>query len=172
MSYGFDLVRLPPGTINRDEAYRKTAVEQERAASERNGESIGPLDPAKERAKQSLAASLMARHPSFKLFQRNYARLAKDRSIDEAEARRRYRTVELNDREHTIQIVLFDDAAGVSFSLGGDGSDGREALRIVWDCLEILEAEGGLSSFDSQMDRLVDLGTDFEVVAKATCKSG
>ena len=171
MSYGFDLARLAPGLADREEAYRKMAA-GEPVSVNRLGENIGPLDPAKEQVKERLAAALIARHPSLKRFHCDYASIAKEESTDESEARRRYRTVELNDKKRWVQIVIFDDEAGLSFSLGGSGAVCRKTLRMIWDCLEILETQGGFSTFDPQMNRLLDLSADFEMVAGRTCKPG
>ena len=42
---------------------------------------------------------------------------------------------------------------------------------MIWDRLEILEQQGGFTTFDPQMNRLPDLSADFETVAARTCKS-
>jgi hypothetical protein len=169
MSYGFDLVRLPSG-MDRDAAYRKVMAQQGSSASGEGGKDHGPLNPDKEQAKQTLAAALMAKYPSLKKFERNYAILAKEQSIDESEARRLYRDLELNDEKHSVQIILFDDAAGVSFSDAPPG-ECRQTVQALWDCLTVLETQGGFSTFDPQQDRLLDLSTDFESVLKQVCGS-
>lgn len=163
MSYGFDLVRLPAGG-DRDEAYqRKLEADEAVPLNE------GPIDPAEESEKRRLAAALMARHATLKLYQRDYATSAEALGVDEAEARRRLRNLELNDRQHGIQIQLFDDSAGVSLSPPGDAQSCARALRVAWDCLKVLESQGGFSTHDPQVGRVLDLKSDFAAVLKCAC---
>jgi hypothetical protein len=170
VSYGFDLVTLPSG-IDRNEAFRKKLEEQARAFQGVNPGSgeLGPVDPSKEQAKGRLAAALQARHPTLEVDTPDYSAIAKDKSISEAEARRRFRDVELNEHELSIQILLFDDAAGATFSFAGDPQACVNALRVLWDCLEILESDGGFSTYDPQIDKVLDLNSDFEAVLKCAC---
>jgi hypothetical protein len=171
MSYGLDLVRLPAG-VDRYEAYKQVLEEEEKKISlERNRGVVdhGPIDPLKEQLKQRLAAALIARHPTIELYRRDYSGIAKARGVDEAEARRLFRIVELNEKEMGFQILLFDDGAGASFSFVGQPQDCTRALRVLWDCLEILESEGGFSTYDTQIDKVLDLKTDFETVLKYAC---
>jgi Spy/CpxP family protein refolding chaperone len=76
--------------------------------SQGKGGRLDLIDPSKEQFKATLAAALMARHPTLRLYRRDYSRIAKARGIDEAEARRDFRTVELNDKKLGIPILLFD----------------------------------------------------------------
>ena len=169
MSYGFFLVRLPAG-VDRDEAYRQKLEEEDRVSDGKPDHvNPGPIDPRKEREKQRLAAALMARHPTLELYRRNYPTTARALGIDELEARRRFRHLELNEKQLSIQITLFDDAAGVSFSFDGDARGCARAARVLWDCLEILEFEGGFSTYDTQIDKILDLKSDFGIVLKQTC---
>ena len=167
MGYGFDLVHLPSG-VDRMEAYKKNLEEQEARALERSRglDNLGPLDPSKEQVKQRLATALMAKHPSLELSKRDYAKIAKARSIDEAEARRRFRNLEVNEKRWNIQINLFDDTAGISLAFVGDGEESRNALRVVWDCLQVLESEGGFSTYDPQAGKVLNLESDFDTVFK------
>jgi len=169
MSYGFDLVRLPAG-IDRYEAYNQL-LEEKNTVSVRNPDGVdpGPIDPVKEQLKQRLAAALMTRHPTIDLYRRDYSQIAKGRGVDEAEARRLFRTVELNDKEMGFQILLFDDGAGASFSFVGPPRECTPALQVLWDCLEVLESEGGFSTYDTQIDKILDLKTDFDIVLKYAC---
>src|SRR5215472_5352050 len=118
MSYGLDLVRLPSG-VDPDEAYGKRSEELEKRLAEGGSTDPGPIDPKKEEFKRRLAAALMARHPSLRLAQPDFAARARLHSIDVAEAKRRFRNLELNDDRHSVQILLFDDTAGVSFTSAG-----------------------------------------------------
>jgi hypothetical protein len=169
MSYGFDLVRLP-AVVERLEAY-KQILKAKNTESVRNPDGVnsGPIDPVAEKRKQRLAAVLTARHPTIVPYRRDYLQIAKGRGIDEAEARRLFRTVELNDKELGFQILLFDDGAGASFSFVGASQECTRAFRVLWDCLKLLESEGGLSTYDSQIDKVLDLKTDFDIVLRYAC---
>jgi hypothetical protein len=166
MSYGLDLVQLPSG-VDRNEAYKKI-LQREESLGGSIRDRLGPIDSSKEEKKQRLARALITCRPTLKMFKRDYARIAKTRSISESEARRLFRNVELNEEQLSIQIVLFDDGAGVYFSFN-ELHGCRQALQVLWDCLEILESEGGLSTFDPQIDRVLDLSTDFETVLECVC---
>jgi hypothetical protein len=169
MGYTFELVRLPPG-VDRDEAYKRLSEEREELLeNEINADRIGPISPAGEQAKRKLAAALMARHPSLEMYEHNYSQIAKTWSIPESEARRRFRNMELNDKKLAIQILIFDDAAGASFSFLGDPQHCTSAVRVLWDCLRVLESEGGFSTYDPQIGRLLDLDSDFDDVRKCAC---
>jgi hypothetical protein len=170
MSYGLNLVRLPAG-IDPGVAYAQYQEEQVRyyEAGLSAADRLGPIDPAKEERKERIAAALMASDPSLRKFERNYARIAAGESISEAEARRRFRNIELNDRQHSIQIELFDDEAGVSFSFTGKGEDCIAAVRTLWGCLQVLESEGGYRTYDPQIARVLDLHCDFDAVCASFC---
>lgn len=172
MSYGLNLVRLPAG-IDPAVAYAQHQEEQVNIyeAGLSAADRLGPIDPNKEEHKERIAAALIASNPDLKKFERNYARIAAEESIGEAEARRRYRNVELNDHRHSIQIELFDDDAGVSFSFTGKGEDCIAAVRTLWGCLQVLEAEGGYRTYDPQIARVLDLNADFDAVLSGFCSA-
>lgn len=169
MSYGLYLVRLPTG-VDPYEAYELILENQERTLEREPGNiNPGPIDPQQEQLKQRIASTLMARHPTLKMYRRDYSGIAKARGIDETEAHRLFRDMELNEDKLHIQITLFDDAAGVSFSYVGKMKECTHALRVLWDCLEILESEGGFSTYDTQMNKILELKFDFENVLKYAC---
>jgi hypothetical protein len=172
VSYGLNLVRLPAG-IDSGVAYTQYQEEQARnyEAGLNAADRLGPIDPAKEERKQRLAAALVASNPDLKKFERNYARIAAEESISESEARRRFRNVELNDHRHSLQIVLFDDEPGVSFSFTGKGEDCVDAVRTLWGCLQVLESEGGYRTYDPQIGRVLDLNSDFDSVRSSFCSA-
>jgi hypothetical protein len=172
MSYGLNLVRLPAG-IDPGVAYAQYQEEQARYydAGLSAADRLGPIDPAKEERKERMAAALIASDPDLKRFERNYARIAASKSISEPEARRRFRNVELNDDRHSIQIELFDDEAGVSFSFTEKGEDCAAAVRALWGCLQVLEAEGGYRTYDPQMGRVLDLHSDFDAIRSGFCSA-
>jgi hypothetical protein len=168
MSYAFELFRPLPGADPRQLPRKSQGADSSEPAppSELNP---GPIDPKKEEEKERLAAALIARHPTLKRFQPDYAKIASLYSVDAAEARRRYRQVELNESQYSLQIYLFDDAAGASFSCSGSPEESKKALQLLWDCLQLLESKGSFSTYDSQVGRVLDLGKDFNTVLKTAC---
>lgn len=170
MSYSFDLLRLPKD-VDADEAYKKQSEANERKLLEKitGNDDPGPVDPKKEEMKQRLASVLTARHPSLKLFHPDYAALASSKSVDVSEAKRIFRDVELNDEQHRIQIILFDDSAGAALSASESKQSCTAGLRLLWDCLALLEKEGGFSTYDPQVGKVLDLDSDFDVVEKSAC---
>ncbi len=169
MSYAFDLVHLPPG-VDREEAYEH--MQQQKANSFEHlsrSQRLGPIDPAKEEVKRRLAAALQQRHRSLKTFEFDYSRIAQSEGISESEARRLYRHLELNDPQLSIRILLFDDEAGTEFAFSGDAGGCANALRELWDCLEIMESAGGYSTHDPQLGKFLDLKSDFGLVLKSVC---
>ena len=169
MSYGFDLIRLPAG-LDRHKAYHQKMEELKRTSDKApDSADLDSIDPNKEQLKQRLASDLIARHPTLELYKRDYFGIAKARGITEAEARRLFRTVELNEEKLWIQILIFDEGAGASFSFVGEAHACIHALRVLWDCLEILESVGGFSTYDTQLGKILDLKHDFEVVLQFAC---
>ena len=159
MSYGFDLVRLAPAADLDEEASAK--AERMRATLEAMADQDVPRssDPSREQRMQELAAALMSRHPTLERH---------PSSFGDADSGRP-RVIELNERSCWIQIHLFDDGAGASFSFVGDAQACTRALRLLWDCLEILESEAGYSTYDPQIGKVLNLESDFETVLKYAC---
>jgi hypothetical protein len=168
MSYVMDLVRLPAG-VDPESAYRQRSKHTEQTLADGRGPDPGPVDREKEEAKKQLARVLVARHPSLHAFQPDFTELARWHRIEVAEARRRFRHIELNDERRSIQITLFDDAAGVSFAFSGTFADCDDAIRMLWDCLEVLHTHGGFSAFDPQIGKVLNLESDFDRVLNAAC---
>ena len=97
----------------------------------------------------------------------DFAHLAESERIDEREARRRYRHVELNcDDFSGIQITLFDDAAELTFPLWHAGEQARDVLQQAWDYLEVLQTWGSFVTYDPQLERILDLEFDFDAVLR------
>lgn len=163
MSYDFYLFRVPYG-LNPMAAYEQQLAEW-KATRVKGADRWGAIDPRKEEVKQRLASALIARYPQLELFQRDYAVIAKTRSISEAEARRRYRDLELHDLRLDLQVNLFDHTASVAIAfVPRDRHQAEARLRAVWTCLRVLEAEGGFSTYDSQVGQVLHLDSDFESV--------
>lgn len=169
MSYVIDLVRLP-ANVDAEVAYKQQAKEKEEELAKKPEADSGPVDPKKEEAKHELARSLVRHHSSLRMAQPDFAEMARRHRIDVSEARRRFRNIELNDVQHSLQIVLFDDTAGASFSGTGTFEDCQRAIRVLWDCLEILRTQGGFSAFDTQVGKVLNLDSDFDRVVKTACR--
>jgi hypothetical protein len=168
LSYDFQLFHVPVG-VDAASTYEVQLAEQRLAMLRRRKgiDSWGPIDPLKERTKSQFAAALIALHPDLQLFERDYTSLAKKKSMSEADARRRYRDMELNDHELGLQIILFDERASVTIPFARHGnSKATTMLRAVWACLKVLEDEGDLSTYDSQLGKILCLDSDFDAVLK------
>src|SRR5579864_1881829 len=164
MSYDFQLFRVPVG-VDPMSAYEMHLGQQRaRAASRHRGEDYwGSVDPLKEKMKRQLSATLIRSHPELQLSERNYVELARIKSINEDEARRRYRDLELSDLELGLQVLLFDDTAYVTLSFDPENRAKAETrLQTAWGCLMVLEREGSFSTYDSQAGKILHLDSDFE----------
>lgn len=169
MSYAFDLIRLPAGP-DRDQAHRQFLKEKERADNgAADSRDPGPLDPAKEERKQRIVTALTSRNPDLRKFERNYAKIAASRSVSEAEARRLFRDIELNDERNYIQINLSDDEGSIGFSPEGRGEACAKSVRTLWDCLRVLESEAGYAVYDLQLGKILDLESDYDTLVKNIC---
>jgi hypothetical protein len=127
----------------------------------------GPAVPEKEAWKNSLRGALTAFEPAFEAFRFGFDEIAKSFDISEAEARIRYRHIELNlpDEDPTgIQITLFDDTVSLTVPYWHIGSGATEVFRKIWGYLALLEREGNLATHDPQLDRMIDLQNDFDEV--------
>jgi len=169
MGYDFHLFRVPLG-VNAIVAYAEQLKDQEAKAMERMAgiDNRGLIDPSKEQIKEQLARALLARRPSLKLVERDYAQLAKAKSIDESEARRQFRELELNERGLGLQVTIFDDSAAVQIPFWrADNEKAEKTLRAAWECLKILESAGGFTTYDPQAGRILKLDSDFSAILKA-----
>ena len=154
MSYDFRLC-LPQAGRSREEI--ATA----------HGEELGITDPvpAKEERKQRISAALIAHNPTLEPFAFGFDELSKLENITVEDAMKKYRHIELNgppEESNGIQITLFDDEASVTVPYWHRGVAARRVFEEIWSYLEIIEREGGFFTYDPQIDRVLDLGKDFE----------
>lgn len=134
-----------------------------RAAAELEGDADpGPIRPEAEGWKRGLAATLTELDPRLQLLPLDYAALAELSGLDEAEARRRNRQVELAgpDDGSGVEVTLLDDAAIVSLPRGLARDRAVRAWRETWSVLEVLSRCGGLAVWDPQLRRPLELATD------------
>lgn len=126
----------------------------------------GPVLPRCEVAKRKLADSLRIRQPLLEEFVFEHDGLAKSHRIDQAEAQRRWRHIELNLESIGLQITLFDDRATVTLPYGYSGDEARDALSLAWDCLKTISSEAGYQVYDPQLGRILDMKGDFDPVVE------
>ncbi len=164
MSYDFHLLRIAEG---RDPL--EQARESLESASEEDVLNPGPPDPEKERRKQALAAALRATSPELEPFPFDYPEIARQLKIPEAEARERWRHIELNAPEpgSGTQIELFDDTATVTVPYWHHGAEAEPVFEEIWRYLSVLEREGGYRTYDPQLERVLDLERDRAAVLDA-----
>ena len=124
----------------------------------------GPVLPRCEVLKRKLADSLRIRQPLLNEFVFGHDGLARSHRIDQAEAQRRWRHIELNLESVGLQITLFDDWATVTLAYWHSGDEARNALSVAWDCLKTIGGELGYRVFDPQLGRILDLEADFDPV--------
>jgi hypothetical protein len=126
----------------------------------------GPPSPAKEERKRILSTALSALNPRLQAFPFDYADLGRVQHIDEEEARKRFRHIELNGSEdgNGIQVTLADDTATITIPYWHHGAAALETFTEVWAYLTLLERDGGLRPFDPQLERPLVLESDLEAV--------
>jgi hypothetical protein len=155
MSYDFHLVsrRLGPDL-----------AAAARAQLEDDGDEFdpGPPDPEKQAGTQRLVRALTALNPQLTPFAFDHAAIAAERGITEAEARTRYRHIELNGPEdgHGIQIVLGDDGVDVAVPYWHQRPEAAAVFDEIWGYLQALERDGGFAVYDPQLDRILNLAAD------------
>ncbi|HEX5058842.1 MAG TPA: hypothetical protein VFV99_05745 [Kofleriaceae bacterium] len=73
--------------------------------------------------------------------------------------------IELTENRLGVQIYIFQREAGISLHPGGYSTALYiESLQLTWASIEILQRELGLATYDTQIERFLDLKTDFEAV--------
>ncbi len=126
----------------------------------------GPVLPSCEVAKRKLADSLRIKQPLLEEFVFDHDGLAKSHQIDRAEAKSRWRHIELNVENVGLQITLFDNWATVTLAYWHNGDEARDALNLAWDCLKTINGELGYGVYDPQLGRVLDFDVDFVPVGR------
>ena len=126
----------------------------------------GPIDTAAEVRKKALVSALQAANPKLAPFRFDYAQIAQLQGLDNAEARRRWRHIELNGPEdgNGIQLTLNDDTASITVPYWHQADAAREVWREIWRYLEVLRRDGDFLTYDPQLERVLDLAEDHEAV--------
>lgn len=73
--------------------------------------------------------------------------------------------IELTAADLVVQVSVHDD--GVDIALYVFPERVIEALRAAWDCMRVCRSVDQLVAYDPQIERVLDLATDFEVVLGA-----
>jgi hypothetical protein len=155
MSYDLHLIPARAGTAPLSAA--RALLEQD------EGEiNPGPAVPEKEARKARLTDALRRTDPQLVAFEFGYSTIAAREGISEAEARQRYRHIELNGPEDGsgVQITLTDDSVHVAVPYWHQPPSAATVLDEVWQYLAVLERDGGFVIYDPQLDRLLTLATD------------
>jgi hypothetical protein len=162
MSYDLHLFRAEPGS---------DLLAAAKASMERQDEDIDTAGRGSdaEVRKQALVAALQAVNPALEPFVFDHAEIARLQNVTEAEARRRWRHVELNGPAdgNGIQLTLDDDSVSITVPYWHRGDEARNVWREIWRYLEALQREGGFAAYDPQLDRVLDLARDREAVLDA-----
>jgi hypothetical protein len=163
MSYDIHLFPLLDGeTI--DEGLKRTLP---------GPEEINPGSPApeKELRKNELADALIRDNPDLEAFEFGFADIAKMLNTDEEEAKRRWRHIELNGPVdgNGIQITLFDDTASITIPYWHAREKAEKVFQELWDCIEVLQREGGYVAYDEQLERVVNRSSDLSDMLSTYC---
>ena len=147
MSYDLYLVRVPPGADDDDVAAIALAAAESDVP-------VDPPDPAVEARKRSLADALCAADPTLTASTPDHAAIAGDEGITLAEARLRYRQIEVYGPPdgHGILVTLHDDWVCLEMPYGRGDSGMTTLLRYVG----LLTRLGGFVAFDPQGPNVVD----------------
>ncbi len=126
----------------------------------------GAIDPEAETRKRRLKDALTNMNPHLEQFVFNYEVMANSLGITPNEAKQRYRHIELNgpDDGNGIQSILWDSHATISVPFWHSGQDGESVMCEVWGYMRLLKAVEGMTAFDAQLGRMLDLDQDFDAV--------
>ncbi len=116
-----------------------------------------------------LAESLIRANLELSVFKFGYAELAKVCEITKEEAKVRYRHLELNgsDDGNGIQITLYDDAATLTIPYWHEKQEAEDTFNEVLRYLKLFQSEAGYSTYDPQLERVLDLSTGIGDVLSA-----
>ena len=142
MSYDLDLFELPPNADPEEILAEITERADRRAMTSTHDESL-------RQRMLKLAEALQQANPEFEV-----SDVISGGGL------------ELNGPEDSngIQIMLFDESAGVSVPYWHKGEKAYEVFREIWTYLRIIEEKAGYVTYDSQVGHVLDLDNDFDDV--------
>lgn len=124
-------------------------------------------NPEADVRRRELAEALVMSSPKLELFIPDPEEYARQASISLDEAKKRCNYWELNvpeDDPSGIQIEIYEEGVSISIPFW-HVERAFEFMREVWGYLEVIERHAGYKTFDPQLERLLDLSSDFEEVA-------
>jgi len=141
MSYDLTLFHPPPG-------HDPLIIAQARFASDEDEPNSAPPDPTWPACRTSAIAALQQIHPHLTTLG------DPPHGLNSSE-------------EDGIRIGLYDETASVSMAYWHTGHRAIEVWRRAWSYLGILQSVGQLVTYDSQLDKILDLDQDFGIVLDA-----
>ena len=140
----FDLYLLPAAVVGADEDLAEAYVER---ANTRPEEFTEPPDPACERRKRELADLLLRLKPGYEEFPLDFEAIAEFEQIGVEEARRKYRSIEINGASEPpeAQFTFHDHYVAVSWYSGMPAEEMDAilaALSLVGDFV-VYDPQGG-----------------------------
>jgi hypothetical protein len=121
-----------------------------------------------ERAER-IAASLQRRNPRLQRFVFDYAEIAKRQGVSDADARSRFRHIELNapEGDNPIQVTIHADHAYLTMPFWHTGDRARATMSEALSYLALMSDEAGWKTFDPQLRRVVSLTSDLDQATAA-----
>ena len=163
MSYDFYMIRRIEGRDPMDVVRER--FDWEKAQTEINP---GPPVPAKEEKKRELARRLIELNPKLEVFPFGFKEIADQEKCTEAEARLRYRHLELDQEGgNGIQITLFDDTASLTVPYWHESGKAAAVFAEIFQYFGILDKYGDFMAYDYQLDRVLCLSTDLDESLRA-----
>ncbi len=155
MSYDFLLFTLPPGS-NIDEVFDNADI---------NGWPSNGLSAGDQREQNwAVARALYQKMPDFDVFPQQVGQfLAQDEFP--FESARLLDRIELNaPGENPIEVALYLDHASVKIRYWYTGEIARRFFEEARNYLAIIRAQTGYIIHDGQLDKVIDLSTDFDAI--------
>ncbi len=162
MSYDLYLLRPESGVDPLETAEKLFSEESEEI-------NLGLPQPEKEKQKRDLADALIKLNPGLEVFPFGFSEIAAMEGITEDDARIKYRHLELNGAEdgNGIQITFYDDSASITVPYWHVGEKARDTFKEIWSYLMLLEKEVGFVTYDPQLEKILNLSSDWPVVLEA-----
>ena len=115
-----------------------------------------------------IADALIKLNPKLEIFPFGFQELAEMEGISEDEAKIKFRHLELNgaDDGNGIQITLYDDAADVTVPYWHSGESAEKVFDEIWSYLKVIENEARFVTYDSQLEKILNLSTDLPKVVE------
>ena len=126
-----------------------------------------PVSPVAERLKERIVAALLASDPGLKRRTSNFEAIAKLHKLPVAEARKRFRQVDVDAEATGVQISLVDQGAVLGIPLWHKDGAARAAFEQVAACISIIiEAEPSYGVYDPQLKRFVAINDLNDMLAQ------